>query len=209
MTIQELSVRFDNIARDINYGPVLGDIMTGAASMAHDLIYMRVHGSGVNAEGQKYISPSGNGTSYSTKEMLIGCKGFKNTANCSRVFGKKKNKELKWVTLDKTGSNGKKIRLAVLDGGYKKFRELNDLQSGFVDFAFSNRMWTDITVKKDRNELNRGIARIGAIHEEEQKKLEGNTGRFGEILMLSQKEIGEVSDFFNGEIDKILRKQGL
>ena len=202
MTIQELNVKLDNVVRDLSGGPVLGDIMVGAASMARDSIYKRVHGTGVNAEGQKF-------TPYSTKEMLIGCKGFKNKANCSRVFGKAKNKELKWVTLDKTGSNGKKIRLAVLEGGYKKFRELNDLQSGFVDFAFSNRMWTDITVKNDRNELNRGVARIGALKEEEQKILEGNTERRGEILMLSKKEIDEVSDFFNGEIDKILKKRGL
>ena len=200
MDINELNQKLDNLVEDVNQN--IGNTMVQIGSEALIYIRDRVMNSGINAEGQKYEP-------YSTKPMLVGCKGFKNKANCSRVFGKKKNKDLKWVTLDRTNNEGKKIRLAVLDGGYKEFRQLNDLQTGFVDFAFSGRMWANIKIKSDQSEHSNGVVRIGATTDEDNKKLEGNTRRKGDILKLSANEIESIRKSFAVNIEQSIEKVGL
>jgi len=179
----------------------LADIMVGIGQDAITNIRERIIGSGTNAEGKQFPADS-------QSEMLVGCKGFKNKANCSKVFGKKKNKDLKWVTLDRTDSKGKKIRLAVLEGGYKKFRELNDLQTGFVDFTFSGRMWQNIKVVTGP-ENAKGQVRIKATSEEDNNKLLGNTKRKGAILKLSNSELTELSERFSNGVRGIFKKNGL
>jgi hypothetical protein len=197
MTLSELNQKLDAVVNEVTNN--LGNTMVQIGNDALFTIRDRILKSGVNAEGTKYDP-------YSTKPMLTGCKGFKNKANCSRVFGKEKNKELKWVTLDRLNTEGKKIRLAVLEGGYKQFRELNDLQSGFVDFAFSMRMWNNIKIKSDASEHSAGLVRIGATTEEDMKKLEGNTKRRGDILKLSRNEITELTNRFGQNIQQIIDK---
>lgn len=200
MDINELNQKLDSLVEDVNQN--MGNTMVQIGSEALIYIRDRVMNSGINAEGQKYEP-------YSTKPMLVGCKGFKNKANCSRVFGKKKNKDLKWVTLDRTNNEGKKIRLAVLDGGYKEFRQLNDLQTGFVDFSFSGRMWANIKIKSDQSEHSNGVVRIGATTDEDNKKLEGNTRRKGDILKLSANEIESIRKSFAVNITQSIERAGL
>jgi hypothetical protein len=200
MTIPELNKKLDDLSRDM--ATQQGTTMVQLGSQALFQIRERVIKTGVNAEGGKY-------TPYSTKAMLLGCSGFKNKSHCSKVFGKEKNKGLKWVTLDKLNSKGKKIRLAVLEGGYKEFRELNNLQSGFVDFFFNGRMWASIKIKSDNSEHSQGIVRIGATTEVDNKVLEGNTERRGEILMLSTAEIDNLSKTYSADIQQLINKEGL
>lgn len=200
MDINELNQKLDSLVEDVNQN--IGNTMVQIGSEALVYIRDRVMNSGINAEGQKYEP-------YSTKPMLVGCKGFKNKANCSRVFGKEKNKDLKWVTLDRTNNEGKKIRLAVLDGGYKEFRQLNDLQTGFVDFSFSGRMWANIKIKSDQSEHSNGVVRIGATTEEDNKILEGNTKRRGDILKLSKNEIESIRKSFAVNITQSIERAGL
>lgn len=209
MTISELNQKLDSLINDIQN---LGRTMVQIGSEALVYVRERVMNSGIDAEGQKYEP-------YSTKPMLIGCKSFKNKSDCSKVFGKKKNKELKWVTLGgsryeqfleaSAGGSGDIKRLAVLEGGYKKFRELNGLQSGFVDFSFSGRMWANIKIKSDQSEHNQGIVRIGATTEEDNKKLEGNTKRRGDILKLSKSEIENINHSFAMNITQSIERAGL
>ena len=200
MDLNELNQRLDRLVEDVNQN--LGNTMVQIGSEALVYVRDRVMNSGINTEGQKYEP-------YSTKPMLVGCKGFKNKGNCSRVFGKEKNKDLKWVTLDRTNNEGKKIRLAVLEGGYKEFRNLNDLQSGFVDFAFSGRMWSNIKIKSDPSEHSNGVVRIGATTDEDNKKLEGNTRRKGDILKLSAREIDNIKNSFAVNITQSIERAGL
>jgi hypothetical protein len=197
MTIPQLNKKLDNVVKEVTTR--MGDTMVGIGNHALMRINERIIKTGVNAKGQKY-------TPYSTKPMLIGCKGFKNKAHCSKVFGKKKNKELKWVTLNKVNSAGRKIRLAVLPGGYKQFRELNNLQSGHVDFSFTNKMWNDISIISNKSEADKGTVRIGAKAETEKKKLAGNTERRGDILMLNDKEIAEITKLYGMSIQQIIDK---
>ena len=199
MTIQELNVKLDNVVRQLSGGPELGNIMVGAGSAALEKIRTRVIETGVNPKGQKYAP-------YSIEPMLANCSSM-TTSACSKVTGSKaKRKELKWVTI-KRGE--KAIRLFELPGGYKQYRDIHGRQTDHVGFSFTNRMWNNIKLTSEGSEHNRGIARIGATEEKEQKKLTGNTERRGEILMLSPKELTEISGYFNSEIDKILKNSGL
>lgn len=199
MTIQELNVRLERVVRQLSGGPELGNIMVGAGSSALEMIRSRVIETGVNPKGQKY-------TPYSTDPMLANCSSM-TTSACSKIAGSKtKRRDLKWVTL-KRGERA--IRLFEIPGGYKQYRELHGRQTGYVNFSFTNRMWDNIKLTSEASEHNRGIARIGATEEKEQKKLAGNTERRGEILMLSSGELNEISGYFNSEIDKILKNSGL
>ena len=210
MDINELNQKLDSLVEDVNQN--IGNTMVQIGSEALVYIRDRVMNSGINAEGQKYEP-------YSTKPMLVGCSGFKNKSDCSRLFGKKKNKELRWVTLGgsryeqfleaSAGGSGDIKRLAVLEGGYKKFRELNGLQSGFVDFAFSGRMWENIKIKSDQSEHSNGVVRIGATTDEDNKKLEGNTRRKGDILKLSANEIESIRKSFAVNITQSIERAGL
>ena len=201
MTVQQLNSKFEKVIDELT-GDSLGNIMIGIGLEARKMIYDRVHGTGANAEGQKY-------TPYSTKSMLSGCANL-NSAVCERLIGSKnKRSEKKWVTLDKLNKAGKKIRLFEIPGGYKELRELHGRQTGFVDFAFTNRMWNNIKLKQDRMNLNRGIAVIGTTEDTEQKKLAGNTARRGEILKLSQAEITELSGKLDNKIQEIFKRNEL
>jgi hypothetical protein len=204
MTVQEINTKFDSVLRDLT-GESLGNIMAGIGASAVYKIRNRITKTGIDAEGSPYRP-------YSTKEMLVGCQGFKNKANCSRIFGKAKNKDMKWVSLG-SKSAGNLKRLAVLEGGYKKFRDLNDLQSGFVDFAFSNGLWNSIGITNSKAEQNYGTVEIGVIpggdSELSKKKLEGNVKRRTSILKLSRGEVAELTNEFDTELEKVFVNNGL
>ena len=203
MTLPELNKNLDKTVKDIqnNYN---GDLMVKLAIDASTLIKNRVIETGINAEGQKY-SP------YSTKPTLVGCKTFIQKSTCQTLLGSKsKRKELEWRTI---GGN----RLAILPGGYKKIRELQGRQTGFVDFSVTNRMWKNILVTKrtdpgllssDADHKN-GIAIIGAREELEKKKLAGNTNRRGDILDLSKKEIDQLKKSYGLSVLNIFKENGL
>lgn len=199
MTIPELNKRLDNLNKEIISS--LSKTMVQIGSQALFELRERIVKTGVDAEGAKYMP-------YSTKAMLVGCKSM-NANVCNRFFGKEKNRKYKWVTLDKLNSQGKKIRLATLEGGYKKLRELHGKQISFVDFMFSGRMWNNIKIISNNSEHNQGTVRIGATTEEDNKKLEGNTKRRTDILKLSQKEIDNLIKSYSMNIQQIINKQGL
>lgn len=202
MTIQELNSKFDNIIKNL-HGDKLGEIMAVIGESAVTKIRERILKTGVDAEGQKY-------TPYSTKPMLSGCSNL-NVSVCERLIGSKPKREnKKWVTIDKINKKtGKKIHLFEIPGGYKELRELHGRQTGFVDFAFSGRMWQNIKLIKDQSDLNRGIAIIRATTPEDEKKLAGNTKRRTDILKLSKGELSELSGIFNNRVAQIIHSEGL
>lgn len=73
--------------------------------------------------------------------MLVGAKSFKTKGAAAKVFGSKaKRKSAKWVTLKRGALN---YSLIVLTGGYKQLRELEGLQTGYVDLRFTGRLQSD------------------------------------------------------------------
>ena len=91
----------------------LGATMVKIGSDALAMIKQRVQEEGKDAKGQAFPP-------YSTKPMLVGCKTFKKKS-CDKFFGKEKNKELRWATIQRGGNN---YRLAYLEEGYKGLREM-------------------------------------------------------------------------------------
>ena len=177
-----------------------GQMMASIGVTALKMIYDRVTKTGVNAKGQKFAP-------YSTRDMLVGCKSFtvKESA-CEVLLGSKaKRKKLEWRTVGGEGG----VRLAILKGGYKKLREMQNRQTAFVDFSLTNRMWPNIKLISNNGNHQRGIAIIGAKDTEEKKKLEGNTKRKGDILDLSTKEVDELKKTYNLSMLQVFRSNGL
>lgn len=175
-----------------------GTVMLEVAETANTLIKDRIISRGVNAEGEQFPP-------YSTTPMLANCSSMTQSACNAKTGSKEKRKELKWVTLKRGGKN---VRLFELAGGYKEFRELHGRQTGFVDFAFSGRMWADVHVVSGDDEHKIGRARISTLSEEQMKKLAGNTERKGTILDLSTDETFNLARLIEGRLTEMWRQQG-
>jgi hypothetical protein len=195
ITLIELSEQLNHFANDLT-GAEQGVLMLQLGNDALALVKQRVTETGVNPEGEKYDP-------YSTKPMLIGAKSFVQQAAANSLLGsKEKRKKLEWRTL-----NGN--RLAILDGGYKKLRDLQGRQTAFVDFVVTGRLWDNIKLISNQDELNSGVAVIKATQELEKKKLSGLTERKGEILALSKKEETQLTGYYSAWVEKLLKKNGL
>jgi hypothetical protein len=194
MTPQELDRAYTKTLSDMSSHP-RGEVMNSLGIVALVLIKQRVQEKGEDVGGQKYAP-------YSTKPMLANRAGM-NVSAYNKVAGSKdKRKELKWVTID-----GHK--LFEVPGGYKQYRELHGRQTGFVDFSFSGRMWSNVALISSPADHNSGVAIIGAKNTETNDILEGNTKRRGDILDLSDKEIDELKEMYNLGMLKILKQNGL
>ena len=174
------------------------NVMLEVAQSANTMMKKRIIERGETAEGNKFDP-------YSTTPMLTNCSQMTQAACNKKTGSKEKRKELKWVTLKRGGKN---IRLFELAGGYKEFRELHGRQTGFVDFAFSGRMWADVQVVSSADEHKAGSARISTLSEEQMKKLMGNTERKGEILNLSQEETYSLARLIEKRLTDLWRQQG-
>ena len=195
MTADE-AIRRINIVVD-NTITQWGKMMLEVAESANTNLKDRIINTGYNAEGRQYDP-------YSTTPMLANCKSMTQSA-CSKVAGSKtKRKDLKWVTLQRGGKN---VRLFELAGGYKEFRELHGRQTGFVDFAFSGRMWAGVQIVSSDGEHANGIARISTLSDEQMKKLEGNTKRKGVLLDLNQAEIDKLAKIVSERLTRIWQQE--
>jgi hypothetical protein len=135
-----------------------------------------------------------------------------------------------------TDANGNKFKS--YSDWYQKYKTAKGKNKGFTDFSFTNRMWTNIQLiqekssdtiavitAKDKGSAGSNIQVTVKGHERKGKpiksfsknvyvpsnyeKLEKNTKKFGEILMLSKTEIEDLkSDYDNGILD-IFRAHGL
>ena len=174
MTPEEYDRALTKTISDLSSQP-RGEIMQSLGTVALTLIKQRVQETGTDADGKRY-------NPYSTRPMLANRGGMTVSAYNQIAGSKDKRKELKWVTLD-----GHK--LFEVPGGYKQYRELHGRQTGFVDFSFSGRMWSNITLISSPADHNSGIAIIGTKDPKINDIIEGNTKRRGDILDLSKKEI--------------------
>lgn len=209
MTPEQLDKAYTATLKDLQSNNIMASVGVSGLSLLRD----RIQKTGIDAKGNKFKA-------YSTKDMLIGKSSFPKKSVQIEVFGsKEKRKNLEWVTLGGNrfaqflevsagGDNGLK-RLAVLKGGYKKWRELMGAQTDHVDFSVSNNMWNDINLISSNADHQKGIAIIGAKQDIEKKKLAGNTKRKGDILDLSKKEIDELMLLYNLRTLNVFKENGL
>ena len=71
---------------------------------------------------------------------------------------------------------------------YENWREVNNLQTEFINFSFTNRMWNSLAPSIDQNEEGRTVVVITAKTEDENKKVQYQNARFGDILALNKEE---------------------
>jgi len=159
-----------------------GVVMLQVAQSANTLMKQRIVETGLDADGKPFPP-------YSTKPMLANCSSkYMSAAVCGQLAGsKEKRRELKWVTI-------KNAKLFEIDGGYKEFRELHGRRTDIVDFNWTGEMWANVQVTSSDDEHRGGLARISTLSDAENAKLAGNTDRRGDILMLNDSEVNEVSE---------------
>jgi hypothetical protein len=202
ITFLELSKQLEGLARDLT-GQEQGRLMLKLGSDALALIKMRVQEKGEMAEGGKFPP-------YSTKTTLVGSSSFIQKEAAQKYF--KSKPEWRKVGVGTTSMRS----LALLEGGYKKLRELQGRQTAFVDFTFTGRLLGniktgekgDVQLVSPPAELASGRAVIKATQELEKKKLSGLTERKGEILALSKSEEKQLSGYYQTWVEKLLKKHG-
>ena len=126
---------------------------------------------------------------YSTKPMLIGRKTFSGLKSGYKI---KKGSEWRTVNTPK-GSR----RLAVLDGGYKEFRQITGRQIATVDLRLRGTLYTDVANGVPRRSMrvnsyklqkrNKFVVFSGVSNQENAKKIEGHIKRYGQITFKADK----------------------
>jgi len=159
---------------------------------ALSLIAKRVRGRGEKAEG-------GNFKPYSSKPSLIGATSFTSKVHADKVFGKKKNKSMEWVTY-------KGHKLAVLEGGYKKIREIEGRQTDHKDFERTSEMWKSIHVLGTSQQgLGKYKTVVGSTVPRSITIMEGIADREGsQLLGLSQSEQRKLAEILGEKIKSIM-----
>lgn len=93
--------------------------------------------------------------------------------------------------------------------GYLAKKKKEGKYKGFVDFSFTNRMWSSIKIVSPKDELDMGMAVIKATTAFEQDKLNWNTTGRGDILALSDSDIKVTTKNYERGILNIFRKNRL
>lgn len=149
------------------------------------IIRRRVFVEGTLVDG----SPTGE---YSTKDTLVGASSFRRPAVANSFF-KSKNK---WVKV-----KGKS--LAVLPGGYKKIRQLEDNFTGHKVFNRTGDMWNSVEMRYTINN-GRIIATIGPKGENNIKKMRVLEANHGEFFGLTDKQIEEIESDFSDYVQALI-----
>jgi hypothetical protein len=173
------------------------------------------------------------GKQYSTKEMLATAsqfnrkQGFKPTEiefteigrigqrnqvaggfrqpGTGRVDRKGAERKKRWLWIKFKGAK-KAVPVMVLPGGYKQLRQLNGLQTGYVDLTFSGRMFQNIKLLAPINKRTKFTAFIGATDKENRDKVRGLSIRFGQFLDPEKSELAILSDIQNNKIREIIKR---
>lgn len=147
MTTNELKQKLFNVKNSLSNDFI--ELFEGRSALTlSNLIKNRITNRGLNYKGDQLGQ-------YSTNDMLVnGASNWIKPEYYER-FKKNRKKEVdpekkKWVTVE---NKGKSVRLAVLKGGYKEFRKLNNLsRTEFVDLSFTDSatnsgMWSKIKTR--------------------------------------------------------------
>lgn len=196
MTFTEYMAAFNKSLEDLQGQDAVRE-MTLLGEDANAIISRRMINNGKFASGKTY--------QYSTSPMLANRSSFINQAGYNKIAGtKSKRKELTWVTIKKGNKN---IRLFEIPGGYSEFRELNGRQTKYVDLSFSGRMWKNIQVIP--GSITNISVIVGALAEENRKKLEGNGDRFEPVLNLSVQETQRLGERYKLFVQNVFAKNGI
>ncbi len=140
--------------------------------------------------------------------------------------------------IQETGGDALGGRYRKYSSWYEKYKTAKGKYKGYTDFSFTNRMWTDIQVIKERCTQNMAIistldkgtqgsrtqipvqthtrkgkqipASSRSVYEPSNyEKLEKNTESFGPILDLTKQETQDLKKDYNNELANIWHRHGL
>ncbi len=92
---------------------------------------------------------------------------------------------------------------------YRDWREVNNLPVEFINFSFTNRMWSSLAPAIETRERFRTVVGIAARTGKEQDKLNWQNRRFGDILAVNQQERDLISRANDARIRGSFQKNGL
>ena len=107
------------------------------------------------------------------------------------------------------GLNAEGSQFPEYSKSYREKKQKEGKYKGFVDFSFTNRMWSNIKIVSPKGELDMGVAVIKATTPFEQDKLNWNTKLKGDILTLSEQEKQKLIHLYEQGILNIWRKNQL
>ncbi len=88
---------------------------------------------------------------------------------------------------------------------YKKYKEKKGKYKGFVDFSFTNRMWNNTQLKQ----VDAKSVTIGALSDENRRKMEYNVELRGTILDLTDQEIDKILKAYEKDLLQLIHNNGL
>lgn len=152
-TPQELAARIEKAAAQIPIIFANGEVIAMNEILSN--MMRRIFNEGKRTDG-------GQIGQYSTKKMLVGASSFRNKTAANRFFSKKNKKELEWVYY-------KNRALAVMKGGYKELREIQGLESNYVNLQYRDNLINSIDI---------GVNRFANI------RVEGSTAYFDDATVI-------------------------
>ena len=168
-----------------------------AVQSAHALRISRIFNAGRKTDG-------GNIGEYSTKPMLVGAKSFFKKTSADKFFKKAE----KWVTIKKAGVAR---HLAIMEGGYKELRQLQQRPVNYIDLGLTYDMRNDFA-NSAIGATDRQATQISVNEYQERwkrehniDKSEGLTSRFGEIFPLSGQERNKFKFVLEFELQQLLK----
>lgn len=143
------------------------------------------------------------GEQYSTTPFYAGKSIYNNKSGFSprgKAFDGQKKKE------QKKREDGTDRKTMYLPGGYEELRQLNGLQTAFVDLTFSGRMFQNLGVVKEAIEGGKFLAFIGASNQEEKDKLSGHAANYKTLLRLNPELLGPLQEDYVKRFSQIIKK---
>ena len=88
---------------------------------------------------------------------------------------------------------------------YKKYKQQTGKYKGFVDFSFTNRMWSNVQLRQ----ATQDSVTIGAVAQENRDKMKHNQDKRGTILDLTENEINKLIEAYERDLVKMFHSKGL
>jgi len=117
-------------------------------------------------------------------------------------YGKETNRNNKTAVQELYEKNG-------FFASYYDWRVVNNLQVDFINFSFTNRMWSSLTPVVTVKNKNKTVIGVQAKTAKEEAKLQFQNARFGDILELGVNERNMVKVANDNRILNAFKNNGL
>lgn len=182
MSIDEFVMRLGNTIKEIETERGSNAVKIALDSLA--MVKRRVINTGKNEIGQSYGKYS------------------KAVVPFFYYYGKETNRNNKTAVDELRRKHG-------FFASYHDWRVVNNLQVNFINFSFTNRMWSSLAPVVLINRESRTVVGIEAKSSKDQDKLEFQNARYGEILAVNKDERALIKQANDARILGAFKNNGL